>query len=158
MGIETVGQARTDAGLDPDGIELGTYVNAVAHPDVEVARALAAGNLSTFARFSVMHGTVTGPTDDAQRAVLEALHDRYDMRRHTSAASDQAATLTPDFVDRYAIVGPPEHCVERLQAIADLGITKAVVIGPSAGADRQQARVADDLMVAEVLPAFAADR
>jgi hypothetical protein len=41
----------------------------VAHPDVDVAR-LAGGGVATFARFSVMHGTVSGPADptDATRS------------------------------------------------------------------------------------------
>lgn len=153
-GLEVARQARVDAGLDPEELAYGAYVNLAAHRDVATARRLVAGGLSTFARFSVMHGSVSGPVDDEQRDVLERLHDRYDMTRHTSSDSEQAQVLTDAFIDGYAIVGPPEHCIERLQALAALGISKVVVIGPGAGADRDEARLAERTVAEEVLPAL----
>lgn len=154
-GIETAREARTAAGLDPDGIEYAAYLNIAPHPDTERARALVAGGLTTFARFSVMHGTVSGPADDSQREVMERLHQGYDMTRHTRADSSQATVLTDDFIDGYAIVGPPDHCTERLQAIEAVGIDKAIVIGPGAGSDKDDARLAERLMASEILPVMA---
>ena len=148
-------EAREKAGLDPDGVRFGAYVNLVAHPDRDTARALVRGGLTTFARFNVMHGSVAGPVAAEQREVLERLHSGYDMRQHTRADSPQADLLPPGFIDRYAIIGPPAHCIERLQELAALGIGRFVVIGPTAGADRDQARRAQELLAAEVLPAFA---
>ena len=60
-GIEVARAARTSAGLDPDGIAFGAYVNAVCHPDLDTARDLIKGAVSIFARFSVMYGTTIGP-------------------------------------------------------------------------------------------------
>ena len=148
------GAAREEAGLDPDGIEFGAYVNVVVHPDIEIARQLASGSLTTFARFSVMHGDVAGPVDEMQRDVLERVHSSYDMTRHTRADSAQAQTLTPEFVDGYAIVGPADQCVARLLRLAQLGLGKVIVIGSSPGADVEQARVAAALMENDVLPAM----
>src|SRR5262245_42339930 len=37
---------------------LGAYVNAVAHPDIDTARALVRGRMGVYARFSSMHETV----------------------------------------------------------------------------------------------------
>ena len=105
-GIEVSRQARAEAGLDADGIRYGAYVNVVAHPDVAIARKLVIGSLSTFARFSVMHGTVSGPT------------------------------------------------TERLTELASVGLTKIIVIGPSAGSDREHARAAEREIVDAVLPAL----
>jgi 5,10-methylenetetrahydromethanopterin reductase len=153
-GIETARAARAEAGLDPAGIEFGAYLNVGVHPDVAVARELIGGGLTTFARFSVMHGTVAGPVDAEQQAVMERLHSTYDMKRHTRADSEQARALTDGFVDSYAIVGPPDTCIERLKRIEALGISKAIIIGASAGSDRTQGRLAEDAMVADVLPAF----
>lgn len=150
-GMEVARQARGEAGLDPDAIEFGAYVNVVCHPDVAVARRLARGGLSTFARFSVMHGDVVGPTDDAQHRVLEDLHDAYDMRAHTSGESDQAAIMPDEFVDQYAVVGPPDLVVERLQVLAGLGLSKLVVVGAGLGTDRNAAAEADQAMTTEVL-------
>ena len=84
---------------------------------------------------------------------LEHLHDRYDMKQHTRAGSPQTEALTPDFIDRYAIVGPPERCLERLAELRALGLGRLFVIGPTAGADRNEARRAHELLSAQVLPA-----
>ncbi len=153
-GIDRARQARTDAGLDPDGIAFGAYINLVCHPDLATARQLVSGGLATFARFSVMHGVVRGPVSAAQRQVLTNLHGAYDMREHTRVGSRQTATLTPEFVDTYAIVGPPDTCVRRLEALAALGLDKVILIGPTAGADRTAAQQATDLLHREVLPHF----
>jgi 5,10-methylenetetrahydromethanopterin reductase len=154
-GIETARGARLEAGLDPDGIRFGAYVNCVTHADPEIAGALVRGGLTTFARFAVMHGGVAGPASPEQIEVLSALRRGYDMKHHTRADSPQAALLPPEFVDRYAVVGDPETCRNRLDELFSLGLDKLVLIGPTAGADRDAARDAEQLLVAEVLPAFA---
>jgi len=153
-GIETAHAARVDAGLDPEGIEFGAYVNVVAHPDIEVARSLVAGSLTTFARFSVMHGKVSGPADDSEREVLQNLRDSYDMTTHTRSDSAQAGSLTPEFIDRYAIVGGPQHCISRLEALESIGIEKLIVIGSSPGSDIDEAHRAENTIANDVLPAF----
>lgn len=123
-GIEVAKAARASAGLDPEEIAFGVYVNCVCHPRIEIARDLVKGGLTTFARFSILHGTVTGPASDHTQEALETLHNVYDMRAHTRGDSRQAQTLTPEFIDRFAIVGTPERCVERLQGLASLGLDK----------------------------------
>ncbi|MEE8556685.1 MAG: LLM class flavin-dependent oxidoreductase [Myxococcota bacterium] len=154
-GIQEAREARSKAGLDPGEISFGAYVNCVSHPDVTVARELVSGGLSTFARFAVMHGSVAGPVSQEQRRILESLHRAYDMKHHTRVDSPQAKALPPEFIDRYAVVGPPRDCVARLQELAALGLERVLIIGPTAGADRTQARLADRTFVEEVLPAFA---
>jgi 5,10-methylenetetrahydromethanopterin reductase len=154
-GMETARAARREAGLDPETLEFAAYVNLVAHPDLAAARAMVAGGLTTFARFAVMHGKVNGPTDAAQREVMERLHSAYDMQKHTRNDSDQAATLTPEFIDRYSIVGPADHCVQRLKALEAIGIGKVIVIGASAGSAREQVAVAHETIRDGVLSAFA---
>ena len=66
----------------------------------------------------------------------------------------QAEALTPEFIDRYAVVGPPEHCIARLRELEGLGLSRITVIGPTAGADREAARSAERLLATEVLPSF----
>jgi 5,10-methylenetetrahydromethanopterin reductase len=135
-GIALARQARKEAGLDPDGITFGAYVNLGCHSDMSAARGLVRGGLTTFARFSVMHGKANGPVSTGDRAVLEALRSNYDMRAHTRGDSRQAGTLTDDFVDRFAIVGPD----------------KVAISGGMRGADADDAAVGRQLVVAHVLP------
>ena len=56
--------------------------------------------------------------------MLHTVHDAYDMHEHTRGGSPQAAKLTEGFVDRFGIVGPPDHCIERLRALVELGIDR----------------------------------
>ncbi|HLK41779.1 MAG TPA: LLM class flavin-dependent oxidoreductase, partial [Thermoleophilia bacterium] len=87
--------ARHAAGLPDEGLSFGAYLNVVAHPDREVALSLASGGVASFARFSVMHGTATGPVSDEQRDVLNRIHEVYDMNQHTFSGAPQAGQLTP---------------------------------------------------------------
>ena len=132
----------------------GAFVNVVAHHDRSVARDLMRGGVSTFARFNTMHGEQNGPLADADRDTLQTLHASYDMTKHTQTGSPQANVLTDEFVDRFAIAGPPDYCVERLRALVDLGIDKFVIVGPSLGSDPGDARTAVQTLTAEVLPAL----
>ena len=153
-GVGLARQARKDAGFDPGGVAFGAYVNLGCHRDVKAARDLVRGGLTTFARFSVMHGKANGPVSPADRAVLEALRTNYDMRAHTRADSRQAGTLTDDFIDRFAIVGPPERCIERLRTLQALGLDKVAVSSRSRGASAEDSAVSQKLVTKEVLPAL----
>jgi hypothetical protein len=104
-----------------------------------------------------MDGTVRTPIDADSERVLHEVHDRYDMNQHTRAGSPQAGMLTSEFAARFGILGSAQHCVGRLHELAALGIDRFVVVGPSMDADREQARIAHDAFVAEVLPALHAD-
>jgi 5,10-methylenetetrahydromethanopterin reductase len=143
--VERVRAVRPDAAI-------GAFVNVVVHDDVAVGRELAAGGVATFARFSVMDGQVRTPIDDDGAAVLERVHASYDMNQHTRTGSAQAGQLDAGFFDRFAIVGDATHCLERLTALAALGIDRFIVTGPSLGADRAESRIARRALEAEVLP------
>jgi 5,10-methylenetetrahydromethanopterin reductase len=148
------GVARARA-VSPD-VRLGAFVNVVCHDDVDVARELASGGMSTFARFNVMHGTTHGPMGDAARSMLQEVHDAYDMRAHTRAGSPQAERLTASFGDTFAVLGPAERCISRLHELVALGLDHLVIVGPSLGADPAEARAAQARFVSEVLPALQA--
>jgi len=153
-GVETARAARQRAGLTGDPA-FGAYVNLVCHTDRATARDLVRGGLTTFARFSVMHGSVAGPASHAEQSVFERLHHGYDMKAHTRADSRQASLLDDAFVDRHAIAGPPDYCIERLEALQALGIDKIAISGPTAGTDPVEARRAMALLDEAVIPHFA---
>src|SRR5206468_680713 len=74
--------------------------------------------------------------------------------RHTQFGSPQASTLTPEFIERFGIVGTPETCAQRLGDLVDLGLDKLIVTGPTLGADPAEARAALARFATEVLPAI----
>ena len=102
-----------------------------------------------------MHGEVVGPVSDAQRKVMNELHENYDMKSHTRADSQQASVLTPDFVDSYAIVGNPEVYIERVGMLEALGLDKLIFVGATMGTNRDIAEQSDALIRDEVLPSLA---
>jgi 5,10-methylenetetrahydromethanopterin reductase len=153
-GIDLARTTRREAGLDPDGIAFGAYVPCGCHTDVTTARDLIRGSLTTHARFSVMHGSASGPVSDSDRAVLQDLRDAYDMRAHTRGDSRQAGVLTEAFIDRFAIAGPPDHCIARLRQLAALGLDKVALSGSMRGVSQADAATSQQLMEAEVLPAM----
>jgi 5,10-methylenetetrahydromethanopterin reductase len=151
-GIAEARAARHHAGLDPDGVAFGAYVNCACHNDIAIARNLVRGGLTTFARFNVMHGKTMGPWSESAERALHRLGEAYDMTKHTHGDSRQAGTLTDDFIDHFAIVGRPEHCVDRLQALAGLGLDKVVIGGRLSLSADPNAAEALALMEQEVLP------
>ena len=150
-GIGVAKQARTKAGLDPNGVKFGAYINCGCHTDVDKARGLVRGGLTTFARFSVMHGKASGPVSEGDRAVLHDLRNSYDMKAHTRGDSRQAGTLTAPFIDRFAVVGTPDQCIARLRGLAALGLDKVAMSGGMRGASAEDAAVSKRLLETEVL-------
>jgi hypothetical protein len=130
------------------------YVPCVVHEDIETGRHLGEGGLSLFARFSVMHGRVIGPANEQQRDTLETIHRSYDMKHHAQAGSAQAGVLTDEFAAGFGIIGPPAECISRFRELIGLGIQRFIIVGPSMGADRNEAERARARFVEEVLPAL----
>ena len=147
-GLEQARTARREAGLEPDGIRYGAYLNIVCHQQLEAAREMVQF-LDTFVRLSVMHGKTHGPVTQVEKEALTNLHKEYNMR-------DRNVSVVPpaEFVDQFAIVGPPETCIRRIQEIIDLGIDRIVVMGPTVDADEDEEKRCAELLVREVLPAF----
>jgi len=150
-GMDVAKAARASAGLDPDGVEFGAYVNCVCHPDLDAAREQIRGAVSIFARFSVMHGTTIGPTTSDTEGSLQAIHDAYDMGGHASSDSPQAATLSSEFIDQFGIVGPPDRCLARFGELQALGLDKVMLSGRLTDADSSESVASQRLLETEVL-------
>jgi 5,10-methylenetetrahydromethanopterin reductase len=145
--------AALEQGRDPDAVSLGAFVTIGCHPDVDAARSLISGAVSAFAHFSAMPGSTGAGLEASDRAVVEEIGRRYDSNVHLRNSAAHNEPLTPEFVDRFAIVGPPETCIARLRELIDLGIERFVITGASFGSDPEIARAADRLLTGEVLPA-----
>lgn len=152
--IDLARSAARDAGRDPGEIDFGAYVNVGCHPDVAVARTLISGAVAAFTHFSAMPGSTGAGLTERDQEVAAEVGRRYDSNQHLFNASPQTSALDDDFVDRFAIVGPPEVCAVRLEAMHALGIGRAVITGPSFGADPDAAKLAWRLTVDELLPAL----
>jgi 5,10-methylenetetrahydromethanopterin reductase len=145
--------ARRKQGLDDAGISYGVQIIVVCHPDLEAVRKAATSMVAPLARFQVIQGDAAGPKSGSDSENFAAIRTGYDMTKHAMILSDdkiKGATLSWDFVRRFAIVGSPEHCIERLRQLASLGIDRFVIVGPGFHAEARQA--SRGLFVSEVLP------
>jgi 5,10-methylenetetrahydromethanopterin reductase len=152
--IDLARKAAADAGRDPSTISFGAYVNVGCHPDLDAARALISGAVAAFAHFSSMPGSTGAGLAAADREVVAEVGRTYNSNEHLSNAAAHTAALNPQFVDRFAVVGPPDVCAERLRGLAELGIERFVITGASFRSDREHARTSEQLLAAELLPAL----
>jgi 5,10-methylenetetrahydromethanopterin reductase len=106
------------------------------------------------AHFSGMRGSSADGVAPEDRAVFDGIHARYEREKHTLGRARHAASLEPEFLDRFAVVGPPQTCVERLRELVEAGVSKLIVTGASFDADRSEAARSRTLFEREVLPAL----
>jgi 5,10-methylenetetrahydromethanopterin reductase len=121
--------ARLGAGRP--AVSYGAQVIVVCHPDADTALEVAMRMVPPLARFQVIQGEAAGPGTD--QASYGAVREGYDMTRHGDVHAERRLTsgeLSPDFVRRFAVVGSPAHCTERLLALREAGIERFVVVGP----------------------------
>jgi 5,10-methylenetetrahydromethanopterin reductase len=152
--MDTARAAREAAGLHPDTLPFGAYFPLFVHPDRSAARDLISGTVASFAHLATVLGPAVGPVDGAQRKVLTALRDSYDMDRHLGRDSPQAQVLTDDVIDAFAVAGPVSYCAERILELRELGISKFVLFGEGADIDPVELRASRVRIAEELLPAL----
>jgi 5,10-methylenetetrahydromethanopterin reductase len=150
--LDLAHKAAADAGRDPAAISFGAYVNVGCHPDLDAARELIRGGVAAFAHFSSMPGSTGAGLAEADRAVVADVGRRYDSNEHLQNTAAHTEALSPDFIDRFAVVGAPTVCADRLLALHALGIDRFVITGASFRADRDDARTSHQLLTRELLP------
>ncbi len=135
----------------------GAQVVVVCHPDQATAMEVAMHMVPPLARFQVIQGKTVGPADAAMAANMDAIKDGYDMTKHgVHDAKDRivGGGMTAEFVKRFAVVGSPDYCTQRLLALRDAGLDRLVVVGP--GFYPAQWGEAGKLFAREVIPALRA--
>jgi 5,10-methylenetetrahydromethanopterin reductase len=155
--LGTARAARQAEGLGDDGVAYGAQLVVVCHPDIDTAMEVAMHMAPPLARFQVIEGKQVGPADAAMAENLDAIKSGYDMNKHGVHDARERlvhGSLTPDFVKRFAIVGPPDHVAERLLGLRKLGLERFVVVGP--GFYPESWGEARDLFAREVIPALRA--
>ena len=127
-GMDVAREARVEAGLDPE-IPFAAYIPLAVHDDPEQAMRIGAGQVSLFARFSNMYGTIVGPATEQQARVLTDIHDNYDMHHHGRPTSAQADVIPTEFERSFGIFGSPDYCVQRLGELIEIGIDRFIFRG-----------------------------
>jgi 5,10-methylenetetrahydromethanopterin reductase len=131
-------------------VPVGALVVAATGAPQQDLRDLVRANASISAHF---RRDASGVLDRADADVVARVTRDYDDRDHATAHSAQAADLPDDFLDRFCIIGTPEHCAERLRELVALGLSHVIVVGGGRDTDPAQRHRSDDLFAREVLPA-----
>jgi 5,10-methylenetetrahydromethanopterin reductase len=155
--LEVARGARRKLSLPAGGISYGAQLIVVCHPDHEAVRDVATSMVAPLARFQVIQGAAAGPQSEQDQRNFAAIRAGYDMTRHGGLSHDKikGTTLAWDFVQRFAIVGPPDHCIQRLLELASLGLERFVVVGP--GYHPEAGPPGTSLFVREVMPVVRAE-
>jgi 5,10-methylenetetrahydromethanopterin reductase len=143
--------ARADAGGDPTTLSLGSAIPIGVADDMDRARRSVANMVASEARFSVMSGRVVGPMLDANRRIYESIGLAYDMNKHGGSGT-QVDVLTDEFIDEFAIVGPPSRCVERILELVELGLDHLMLAPPQGDAAQEDQAQGYRRLVDDVLP------
>jgi 5,10-methylenetetrahydromethanopterin reductase len=169
-GVRAGGRVDFTVGADPDRIawavdvarraagpktslSLGAFVNVAVHEDRSIARGLVRGSAAIFAHF-VSEGPLQSLSVD-DRSIIDRLGAAYQEAQHGLGTADHVALLPDEFLDRFAVVGPAAHCLDRLRGLLDLGLDRIVVVPGSRDADPALLTAADERFATEVLPHLA---
>jgi 5,10-methylenetetrahydromethanopterin reductase len=142
---------RTEGRSDGQ-VSFGAFVNVGCHPDIDSARSLIRGGVAAFAHFSAMPGSTGAGLTAADREAVAEVGRRYDSHQHLSNAADHSDVIPDALLDRFAVVGAPDRCVERLAELVGLGLDHLVIVGATLDADADAARLSGRLVRDEVLP------
>jgi 5,10-methylenetetrahydromethanopterin reductase len=135
------------------GATIGTFINVAVNEDPTVARDLVRGSTAVFARFATEGAPPDGLSDVTRRGI-DRLASAYDETRHGQATAAHAKALEDEFVDRFAVAGPPDVVAQRLMSLGELGIERVVVVPGSLDADPTLMEQSHELFATQVLPAL----
>jgi 5,10-methylenetetrahydromethanopterin reductase len=163
--IELAHEACRSVGRDTGTLDLGCYVQvAVTDGEDDAAREAIRGLVVTHARFSGFEarpvgdvGTVEhGRYQDAVERMEAVYRDprggvaRTKGGRPGEIDSYPRNAAADDLIDQFAIAGSAAYCAERLQEIADLGVSRIYVGTRAVGVDLDERNA--ERIGREVLP------
>lgn len=148
-----VATARAVERDDPPS--LGAFVNVAVDPDRGRARDLIRGSTSTLARFAA-EGAATEGLSTVTRDGIRRLAADFDESRHGQSSARAARELSDEFIDRFAVCGPPAEVAERLAALHELGLERIVVVPGSVDADPNALAESNQRFADDVLPVLLA--
>jgi 5,10-methylenetetrahydromethanopterin reductase len=131
-------KAVAASGRRPEDVQYGAWLNVAVDADQRAAREAIRGVASIFAHFSAGTGTDFASQPEFLRRTSETLARVHDPAQHGRPDSPQARALTDEFIDWFAVAGPPGYVTDRLGALIKLGLTHLYLTGANeAFADRK---------------------
>ncbi len=148
-----------ETGRDRRSLSVGAYVNLICDEDEQRAISLGRTIAGLIAHFTGMKGAPVDHLPPRLKTLAIQLQTGYDMAHHAQEEGEHLIHVNDDFVDWFAICGPPAKCRERLGELIALGLEHINILGGSPVAhphgERWAAMVSQNrLFAAAVMPAF----
>jgi alkanesulfonate monooxygenase SsuD/methylene tetrahydromethanopterin reductase-like flavin-dependent oxidoreductase (luciferase family) len=123
--VDHVRRGAEEAGRDPDEVEISLLCGMWVSDDVALARdkcrwaaTCATNHLEDVVGAGGKHGLPRELLD-----MVEAKRDKYDYYKgHLDSEAEHTSYLTDEMIDRFAIAGPADHCLKRIQELKNLGV------------------------------------
>jgi 5,10-methylenetetrahydromethanopterin reductase len=147
--IDLARSAAAVAGRAPAELEIGAFVVVGVGTDRAALDRLVRGNAGISAHFQRNVTTALSPAD---ARVVDTVSREYDFYHHGLEHAVQSEELDDDFLGRFCCVGPPDHVIERLLGLVDLGLDHMILVGGSRDLDATVRMRSDHLLSTEVLP------
>ena len=132
----------------------GLYLNVCVHDDKIQAAEMVRGTVGIFAHFSGMKGNQQDKASDSDRKVYDDLGNNYERPKHGHADAAHAQRIPLDFIERFAIIGSPAECIQRIEPLVALGIERIFVYSPRVDHYGDAAREVVARFAQDVIPAF----
>jgi 5,10-methylenetetrahydromethanopterin reductase len=138
--VESLRAGRSEAGLDPDGLDISAMVPVAVDRDPDQALQRIAMGVGEVGRWmSVQGGQPIGLDEQSQQAFRQTV-TAYDMNRHgpTSTTHNPVTNaIEPDVLHKHGIAGRPDEVVDRLRPLLDLGLKRLILSGTSSLFDHE---------------------
>jgi probable F420-dependent oxidoreductase len=129
--INAVRAAASDAGRDPDEIAVCVAAPAYVGPMENIA--YMRDQVRWFGGMVGNHVADIveryGESSDVPAALTEYIRGReaYDYNQHGQVGNTHTSFVPDEIIDRFCILGPVEAQLERLRALADLGVSQFAI-------------------------------
>ncbi|MBW7929845.1 MAG: LLM class flavin-dependent oxidoreductase [Gammaproteobacteria bacterium] len=140
--LATLEARLAETGRSRAAIRVGAFINLVCDEDEQRAIGLARMAAGMVAHFAGMRHAPLEHLPARLQPLAQAMQAGYDMARHAQEDGTHLARVDDDFVDWFAICGPPARCEARLGALLERGLDHVYLLGGSPVAAPHGARQA----------------
>jgi alkanesulfonate monooxygenase SsuD/methylene tetrahydromethanopterin reductase-like flavin-dependent oxidoreductase (luciferase family) len=123
--VEQVRAGAEEAGRDPTEVEVSLFCGMWLSDDLEEAREQTRWAAASAANHigDVMKRVPDHQMPEELTRLVEARTEAYDYYKgHLDSSAEHTGWLTGELIDDFAITGPAERCLERLRALAGVGV------------------------------------
>jgi len=157
--LDTLNQRLEETGRKRSELSVGAYVILVCDRDEQAAIRSARMMSGLIAHFTAMKQAPVEHLPPRLKSMALHLKGHYDMARHNLDSGSHLSAVDDEFVDWFAICGPPQKCIDRLGELIEKGLDHVYILGGTPQAETHGERWTrtveqQELFATDVLPQF----